>query len=114
MSSETNPTFDLVSKKIQHMNGDVPQSDIEGLYDFVRSQPKGEEILNLMLTVPKPLTPTGTFNVNSDFRNQTGANGSLVNLWFWARVQVKADSLRRSCTTDFGGLCPGFPGGALL
>ena len=114
MSSDINPTLDLVSKKIRHLNGDVPQSDIEGLYDFIRSQPKGEEILTAMLTVPKSLTPTGTFNVNSDFRYQTAATGSILNLWVWARIEVHADSLRKSSTTTVGGLCPGFPGGALL
>jgi len=60
------------------VNGDIPQADIESLHEFIRSQPNGEETLVAMLKVLKPLKPSGDFKVNADFRNSTGATGSIL------------------------------------
>ena len=113
-SSGDDQTLTAVSKKLQHMHGEVPQADIESFYEFIRSQPNGKETLAAMLQVPKPLNPSGDLNVAADFRNSVSATGSILNLWVYARVQVETQSLGRRATTDLGGLCPGFPGGALL
>lgn len=111
-------SYDTFEKLVASQNGGPLPSDLEGFYKYILAQPKGpSDLASLAATSATNVDPTEDPTTLASpevkaagFRNETSANGSVINLWVYQRVYINA--LGKSCTIDMGGITPGFPGGA--
>ncbi|RDL36927.1 uncharacterized protein BP5553_06279 [Venustampulla echinocandica] len=117
MATTEDPTVAIVRSNVTAINGLVPESTVTDLHDFITSQEHGKELLETFAKISNldpPLTELSALKASGDFRNSCGAAGSIVNLWVYAKVQVRAEALRRIGDGHVGGATVGLPGGALL
>lgn len=116
--------YDAFVKLVSSQNAG-PLPDLAPFHKYILSKPEGPANLAKLASVAAPSAagtpetgkPTALVDATVGdplFSQQTSANGSVLNLWFYQRVTVDAGALKRQCVANMGGITPGFPGGATL
>ncbi|KAF5536496.1 hypothetical protein FPHYL_12958 [Fusarium phyllophilum] len=103
-------SYETFEKLVASQNGGPLPSDLESFYKYILAQPDGpSDLVSLAATtatkadLPSNTADAGTGKVKAaGFRNETSANGSVINLWVYQRVYINA--LGKTCTINMGGI----------
>ncbi|KAK0712695.1 hypothetical protein B0T26DRAFT_677121 [Lasiosphaeria miniovina] len=119
VSAEQSEQFSSFVEHLQAEHGSIDGkttnlNQLKSFYDFIVGQPNGSVILDSIVSPAKTAALTTASVKDAGFSNETGAAGSLFNVWVYNQLQVKADGLGRSFDGKSFGLVAGLPGGALF
>ncbi|KAF5532049.1 hypothetical protein FMEXI_12668 [Fusarium mexicanum] len=111
-------SYDTFETLVASQNAGQLPSDLETFYHYIIAQPEGASDLAALAATSASQANPSTNAADAaapevkaaGFRNETSANGSVINLWVYQRVYINA--LDKTCTINMGGITPGFPGGA--
>lgn len=95
---------------LEFVQGPVLNSDLDELIKFIRSQPKGDMLLEALSAIPSIPASIST-PVAQGYDATTEGNMSMVNLTVWHKIQIKLPDKGKTFDGWGWGLTPGLPGG---